>query len=275
MAGDSVAPMSETFRDIDAEPWQVDYPHLPGEEKNPLMESTQHADWVRILVDGARATLADTDRLVTGNVPFLPLDSLVHLAPDLMVIPGAKGRSFGRYVIGPDNPPPEVCVEVVSPSNTRADIVRRSTRMLRAGVAEMYVLDPIRETVVRVEERDGERIESDAVGIPSPGLAMTFVKVDGQLALCCPAGRLLRTSDVVLGWLADVQQQAFAAQVEISEAQAERKALAADRDALAADRDALAADRDSLAADRDSLAIERDELLARIAELEGRATPDA
>ena len=52
----------------------VDYAHLPGEEQNPLMESTAHVDWGLVLLNAARHVLADTDNLVTGNVAFAPDD---------------------------------------------------------------------------------------------------------------------------------------------------------------------------------------------------------
>jgi Uma2 family endonuclease len=116
----------------------VDYAHLPGEEQNPLMESTLHVDWGLVLLNSARHTLANTNHLVTGNVAFAPNDGLPHTAPDIMVIPNAAGREFGRYEPGPDDPLPSVCVEILSPSNTRADISRRCERLLRLGVPEVY-----------------------------------------------------------------------------------------------------------------------------------------
>jgi Uma2 family endonuclease len=170
----------------------VDYAHLPGEEQNPLMESTLHVDWGLVLLNSARHTLANTNHLVTGNVAFAPADGQPHTAPDVMVIPNAAGREFGRYEPGPDDPLPTVCIEILSPSNTRADINRRCERLLRLGVPEVYVLDPIRETVVRVEGGDNGLIEHSAIGQPSTGPALTFATIDGHLAVCCPAGRIVR-----------------------------------------------------------------------------------
>ena len=42
----------------------VDYAHLPGQEHNPLMESTAHVDWGLVLLNSARHTLAGTDLVV-------------------------------------------------------------------------------------------------------------------------------------------------------------------------------------------------------------------
>lgn len=66
------------------------------------MESTAHVDWGLVLLNAARPTLAGTDHLVTGNVAFAPDDGGPHTAPDIMVIPHAAGRDFGRYEPGAD-----------------------------------------------------------------------------------------------------------------------------------------------------------------------------
>jgi Uma2 family endonuclease len=225
----------------------VDYAHLPGEEQNPLMESTAHVDWSVILLNSVRHTLANTDNLVTGNVPFAPDDGGPHQAPDLMVIPGAAGRSFGRYEPGPGDPLPSVCVEIVSPSNTAADLARRSRRLLQLGVAEVYILHPLRNTVVRVELRGDELVHTSAIGILSPAMAVTFALVEGRLAVCCPGGRMVRPGDDPFGWLVDEMNRAD---------QADRRA---ESEAERANTEAERADR---------LAAQADESMARIAALE-------
>lgn len=222
-----------------AEPPKVDYAHLPGEEANPLMASTAHVDWIRVLLNAASHTLAGTGALVTGNVPFAPDDGGPHTAPDVMVIPGAAGRSFGRYEPGPDAPMPSVCVEVLSPSNTKAEIARRCRRLLRLGVAEVYVLDPERETVVRVTADGDTLVERDAVGEHSPGLALTFAMVDDHLAVCCPAGRVVRPGDDPFGWLVDEMHRADRAELATDEARAEAEVARAEAAALRAELDRL------------------------------------
>jgi Uma2 family endonuclease len=199
----------------------VDYAHLPGEEQNPLMESTAHVDWSVILLNSVRHTLASTDNFVTGNVPFAPDDGGPHQAPDLMVIPGAAGRSFGRYEPGPNDPLPSVCVEIVSPSNTAADLARRSRRLLKLGVPEVYILHPLRETVVRVELDGDDLVHTSAIGIPSPGMLITFALVGDRLAVCCPGGRMVRPGDDPFGWLVDEMNRADQADRR-AEAEAER-----------------------------------------------------
>jgi hypothetical protein len=214
----------------------VDYAHLPGEAQNPLMESTAHVDWGLVLLNSVRHTLAGTDDLVTGNVAFAPSDGAPHTAPDLMVIPGAAGREFGRYEPGPDDPLPTVCVEILSPSNTAAEINRRCRRLLGLGVGEVYVLDPRRETVARVTLDADELRHASAIGIPSPGLGVTFALSGRHLAVCCPAGRMVRPGDDPFGWLVDETNRA-----DQADRRADAEASRADAEAARADGEAARA----------------------------------
>lgn len=206
-----------------------DYSFLPGEEDNPLMESTLHVDWGLVLVNSVRHTRADSNDLVTGNVAFALSDGGTRTAPDVMVVPGRKGQEFGCYEPGPDGPLPSVCVEIVSPSNTSAEIVRRSQRLLRLGVGEVYVLDPRRQTVVQVElDAAGELVESSAIGKHSEGLSLSFVLLDGKLAVCCPAGRVVAPGDDPFGWLATETTRADRAESRAEQAEARLVAMEAE-----------------------------------------------
>ena len=184
------------------------------------MESTLHVDWGLVLLNAARHTRASSDDLVTGNVAFAPDDGQPHSAPDVMVLPGQKGNSFGRYEPGPDGPMPSVCVEILSPSNTAELIERRIRRLLGLGVGEVYVLDPRRDTIVQVTLHEGRLIESTAIGSYSKALSLSFVRVGGHLAVCCPAGRIVRPGDDPFGWLVEETARADAAEAKVDAAEA-------------------------------------------------------
>lgn len=156
--------------DADDQAPEYDYPHLPGEQLDPLMESTVHSAWCMLLVQSARHTLADTDALVTGNTPFVPSGANYHTAPDLMVVPGMRGREFGSYVVDEHGAPPSVCVELV----------------------------------------DGAIVRSDALGCHSPAMRMAFTRVDDRLGLCCPGGRVVAPDDDPYGWLVEERHRADA-----------------------------------------------------------------
>lgn len=194
---------------IDAdEAYEYDYPHLPGEELDPLMESTVHSAWCHLLVTSARHTLAGTDAVVCGNTPFVPAGQKYHTAPDLLVVPGMRGRDFGRYVIDEHGHVPTVCVEVVSPSNTWPKLERRYRRWLEAGVPEVYALHPLLQSVDRIELVDGKIVHRDAIGIRSEGMQMTFTMIGENLGLCCPGGRAVTLDDDPLAWMVQERERA-------------------------------------------------------------------
>lgn len=241
----------------------VEYAHLPGEEHNPLMESTAHVDWTIVLLNASRHALAHTDDLVTGNVPFDPGDGLPRPAPDVMVIPGAIGRDFGCYVVGRDGPMPTVCVEILSPSNTRAQIRRRCRRFLGLGIGEVYVLDPIRDTVVHVTVIDDEISETTAVGRFSPGLNLTFTRSGGRLAVCCAAGRTVRPGDDPFGWLDEEMRRA-------DRAEARHDQLSAELDAMSAEKEEARVDAEQARVDAERALQEARVATERVRELEAQ-----
>jgi hypothetical protein len=258
---------SDSLKSVAERP-TVDYAHLPGEEENPLMESTLHVDWGLVLLNSARHTLTGTNDLVTGNVPFAPDDGGPHTAPDIMVIPGAAGIDFGRYEPGPDRPLPTACVEILSPSNRRSEINRRVTRLLRLGVAEVYVLDPIRETVVRVTQQDDSLVETSAVGTYSPALRLSFALSDGHLAVCCPGGRMVRPGDDPFGWLVEEMRRADAALTRADDATAQTIAVTAQLETTTAQLESTTSRLETTAAQERSATVRAQQAEARAIALE-------
>ncbi len=220
--------------DADDEAPEYDYPHLPGEELDPLMESTVHSAWCHLLVTSARHTLAGTDAVVSGNTPFVPAGQKYHTAPDLLVVPGMRGRDFGRYVVDEHGHVPTVCVEVVSPSNTWPRLERRYRRWLEAGVPEVYALHPLQQSVDRIELVDDHIVHRDAIGIYSEGMQMTFTMIGDRLGLCCPGGRAVTLDDDPLAWMVQERQRADA---ERERGDAEQERADAERDRADVERD--------------------------------------
>lgn len=225
----------------------LDYEYLPDRPENPVSESTLHAQWGHLLIGAISHTLAGSDVLVTGNVRWDPNGDGPRTAPDVMVIPGMAGEHFGVYAPGPGDPVPSVCIEIRSPSNTDAIIERRTRAQLELGVAEVYVLDPWEHTVDRAT-LDGDRLVfSDARGVTSEALGMTFARSRGQLAVCCPAGLIVHPGDDPYGWIVEERLRADA-----EARRADREAERADREAQRAEREARRADEAAERADRNA-----------------------
>jgi hypothetical protein len=206
-----------------------DYPYLPGEEDNPLVESARHFEWITLLGAAARNTVPDRSAAVLGNVRWVPRDGGAEVAPDLMVIPGRIGTIDRSYDQGHDDPAPVVCVEVVSRSNIRAELERKAKRYLQVGVSEIFIVWPDEGVDRWALDVSGEVTSSDAVGRYVAALDLTFAR-DGQdrLGICCPAGRFVLPGSDTFAWLAqesrraDVEANRADAALELAQAEAAR-----------------------------------------------------
>jgi hypothetical protein len=199
----------------------ADYPHI--DENNPVSESPDHWAWGSFIGSAVGDGLAGRNVAVMGNVILHTGDGQPRVAPDVLVVPGPLRPKLLSYRPGVDGPPPIACVEILSRSNTQADIERRGRRMLAVGAGEVYVVDIERAEVTQLVERDGDLVQVDVLGRHLPGLGFMFVREEGgSLALCCPGGKLRRVDDNP--WLA-VRAEQHRADVE------QRRADAAGREA--------------------------------------------
>jgi Uma2 family endonuclease len=96
-----------------------------------------------------------------GKVVMAPMD--VRLAPDIVVQPDF---CFVRKGSLADNPNEEriagsadVMIEVLTPSNPGHDLVRKRELYARYGVAEYWIVDPIRKTITALSLADGQYVE--------------------------------------------------------------------------------------------------------------------
>ena len=82
----------------------------------------------------------------------LALNPLTVRQPDVAFV--RPGRAPGGYSPGIFRGPPDLAVEIVSPSNRPGELLRKVSELLEAGTALVWVIDPASETVV-VHDRSG------------------------------------------------------------------------------------------------------------------------
>lgn len=90
--------------------------------------------------------------------------------PDLIVLlPGSRARGVRRGIEGP----PDLLIEVLSPSNRAHDQVRKRALCARAGVREYWLVDPD-AAAIEIIGADGETVQlvtgatGDALKLRSP-----------------------------------------------------------------------------------------------------------
>jgi Uma2 family endonuclease len=90
-----------------------------------------------------------------GEVYFAPLDVVLSptdvVQPDLLFVRRERIGIIDRRVEGP----PDLVVEIISPSSRRTDELLKRRAYERYGVGELWVVDPELE-VVRIYRREGE-----------------------------------------------------------------------------------------------------------------------
>ena len=120
-----------------------------------------------------------------GRVYFGPIGVIFPdgdvLQPDLIFVSRERLHIItNRGVEGP----PELVVEVLSPSTRRRDLVLKRRRYASFGVLEYWLADPIRRTILVLELRGGEYVERGVYGVGDeivtpliPGLRISVAQV--------------------------------------------------------------------------------------------------
>jgi flagellar biosynthesis/type III secretory pathway protein FliH len=134
---------------------------------------------------------------VAGDLLWYPVEGNIQIraAPDAMVVFGRPPGYRGSYVqCHEDGIAPQVTFEVLSPSNTRAEMRRKLAFYEAHGVEEYYEYDPDRGTLKGWWRRDG-RLEPivSMEGWISPRLGIRFSLEGTDLVLYRPDGRRFET----------------------------------------------------------------------------------
>ncbi len=185
------------------------YPETDGE---PMASNTQQAEVMNTLYDNLCAMFADrNDVFVAMDLFWYPVrgDNTLRVAPDVMVVFGRPKGHRGAYLqFLEEDIAPQVVFEVVSPSNTPAELKYKFEFYDRYGVQEYYIYDPDTgkwEGYLR-HSKHLEPIEN-MEGWVSPLLSIRFTRGDGaKVRLYRPDGTLF-TSYVDLAQIARKEQR--------------------------------------------------------------------
>lgn len=173
---------------------QVVYPESDGE---PMAESWLQAEVIRMLVAGFIRLFAGHPGVVVGGDNFwYPVkgDPRTVVAPDVFVIVGMPAvpplREMGSYRQWEHGGHPTFVVEVLSPSNTYREMLRKRDFYERFGVDEYWVFEP-EDGTLEVWLRDGaalSRVPMAEGGHVSPTTGVQVSVVDRELVVHGPGG---------------------------------------------------------------------------------------
>ena len=170
----------------------------PDSDGNPMADNTRQFDYIVMIQGGLAALFADRpDVFVAGDLLWYPVegDNQTRAAPDAMVVFGRPPGYRGSYIQHrEDHIAPQVAFEVLSPSNSRAEMRRKLEFYDRYGVEEYYEYDPDRGELRGWLRREG-RLEPIArmENWVSPRLGVRFTLEGTELVLYRPDGRRFET----------------------------------------------------------------------------------
>jgi Uma2 family endonuclease len=110
--------------------------------------------------------------------------------PDIFaILPGSRAEGYGRGVEGP----PDLVVEVLSPSNRGHDLLTKRSLYARGGVREYWIVDPAERTIeilvldgdafhARQVAAEGDAFTSPLLGSATFSAAAVFAGLDESLA---------------------------------------------------------------------------------------------
>ena len=170
----------------------LDHVFYPDSDVEPMAENQLQAELIRTLILGFQRLYAGRpDVLVGGDNFWYPVKGQpsIVVAPDTMVVVDLPSppdiRTMGSYRQWEHGGHVALAIEVLSPSNTWAEMVRKRQFYDQHGADEYWAFDPATGALeVWVREADGLRactVMDD--GFISPTTSVLVKVVDGELAV--------------------------------------------------------------------------------------------
>ncbi|NEO83335.1 MAG: Uma2 family endonuclease [Spirulina sp. SIO3F2] len=200
-------------------------PHTlyPDSDGKPMADNTLQYQWIVRLVENLRVLLQDEVAFVAGDLLWYPVQveqgKPPTQAPDAMVVLGRPAGHRGSYKQWQeDNIPPQVVFEILSPSNTRHEMVQKQLFYQQHGVLEMYFYDPESQDFwgFSRQQADADCVLLTRLNLPwvSPLLQIRFEWFEDGLAVFYPDGAPFKDFETLANDLTQAQAERDQAQVE-------------------------------------------------------------
>ncbi|GAB4465517.1 MAG: Uma2 family endonuclease [Armatimonadaceae bacterium] len=174
---------------------ELDRVFYPESDGKPIAESTLQFQWIETIKGGLESLFADNPHVfIAADLLWYPVEGQpgIVTAPNALVVFGRPKGHRGSYLQWREaNIPPQVVFEVLSPSNTPAEMEAKREFYQRHGVLEYYQYDPVDRELLGFVRDDPNRYFSPQYmeGWVSPRLGIRFDREpDGQIRLLYPDG---------------------------------------------------------------------------------------
>ncbi|PIE20164.1 MAG: hypothetical protein CSA66_01255 [Proteobacteria bacterium] len=163
----------------------------PDSDGQPMADNTKQYGWIVLLTENLDAIRED---FVAGDLLWYPVEGSpkIRVAPDVLVAPGRPKGHRGSYQQWKEaGVAPSVVVEVLSPSNSLREMIRKVRFYDEHGVDEVIVVDPeANDGWAYTRGSGGRLIEAQGLdGWQSPRLGVRFEREGGELFVRGPDGQ--------------------------------------------------------------------------------------
>ena len=218
---------------LDREALRAMYPERDGK---PMSDNTKQGRWIHILYGNLCALLADrADAFVASDNLWYPVEGKPEerQAPDVYVAFGRPKGDRGSYMQWlEDDVPITVAFEILSPGNTREEMVAKFDFYDHHGVEEYYIYDPDRNKLqIYTRGKATLRLHRDIANFRSPRLGIRCEMTKPEMTVSAPDGTRFRTFE-------ELKREA-----DEAKRRADDNARRADDNARRADDNARRADR--------------------------------
>lgn len=172
---------------------------FPDSDGKPMADNTEQFRWIVTIKENLEILFAAReDVFIAGDLLWYPLKStlVAPTAPDAMVVFGRpKGRRGSYKQWQEEGIAPQVVFEILSPSNTAAEMARKREFYETYGVEEYYQFDPDRLRLQGWQRQAEQLVEiPNMIGWVSPRLGIRFGLSEVDMELYRPDGRRFLTS---------------------------------------------------------------------------------
>ncbi len=207
----------------------IEYPDSDGQ---PMADNTLQFTWIVVIKENLESLFADHPNVfVAGDLLWYPVEGKprIRRAPDAMVVFGRPKGYRGSYKQWEENGiAPQVVFEVLSPSNTAAEMRDKLNFYETYGVEEYYEYDPDHVRLRGWQRKDGQLQPIPTLhGWVSPRLGIRFALAPDTLRIFYPNGEEFQPLSAIRRERDAAQHERDAAQQALQRERQERERLAA------------------------------------------------
>jgi Uma2 family endonuclease len=178
----------------------------PDSDGKPMADNTLQYRWIVRLVSNLKQLLQGQVAFVAGDLLWYPVPVEVPpapcQAPDAMVVLGRPAGDRGSYKQWEeDDIAPQVVFEILSPSNTATENLKKQFFYREHGVLEVFFYDPesfdFYGLIRRSPEQEPWLLSPIQFPWTSPTLGIRFEMTETGLAIFYPNGEIFKDPEAV------------------------------------------------------------------------------